>query len=257
MATTTDEGPPPGAQEPPLTVGEMTLLGHLRELRNRVTWMAGAVVVGMSIFFVPPIGFAAIEFLLEPAQSDTFEAQAITPLENLVTYFRVALMGGIVVGMPMLIYQTLRFVTPALTPQEKRWIYPIVVGASLSFVVGMAFAYYLVLPAAYGFLFEFGSSFARPSPTISSYMDLTIRLIVLLGLVFELPILIMGLARLRVVHWRKLLGWWRLAIIGAFVVSAVATPTIDPVTQSLVAGPMIVLYAVGIVLAYIVRPSAD
>ncbi|MCH7661214.1 MAG: twin-arginine translocase subunit TatC, partial [Euryarchaeota archaeon] len=73
----------------------------------------------------------------------------------------------------------------------------------------------MVLPAAYAFLFEFGSSFATPSPTISSYMDLTIRLIVLLGLVFELPILIMGLARLRVVHWRKLLGWWRIAIIGS------------------------------------------
>ena len=256
MATTTDESPPAGAPEP-LNAGEMTLLGHLRELRTRVTWMAGAVMAGMAVFFVPPIGFAAIEFLLEPAQSDTFEAQAITPLENLVTYFRVALMGGIVLGMPMLIYQSLRFMTPALTPQEKRWIYPIVVGASFSFVLGMAFAYYLVLPAAYGFLFTFGSSFATPSPTISSYMDLTIRLIVLLGLVFELPILIMGLAKLRVVHWRKLLGWWRIAIIGSFVVSAIATPTIDPVTQSLVAGPMIVLYGVGIVLAWIVRPSAD
>ncbi len=97
-------------------------------------------------------------------------------------------------------------------------------------------------------------SFATPSPTISSYMDLTIRLIVLLGLVFELPILMMGLARLRVIHWRKLRGWWRWAIIGSFVVAAIATPTIDPVTQSLVAGPMVILYGLGIVLSWIVRP---
>ena len=256
MATTTEPGPTPDAPAPePPAGGEMTLLDHLLELRSRVTWMAGAVVVGMAVFFIPKVGFATIEFLLEPANKNPdFEAQAITPLENLVTYFRVALMGGIALGMPMLVYQTLRFITPALTPQERRWIYPLVVAASLSFFGGMAFAYWVVLPPAYAFLFEFGSSFAKPTPTITSYMDLTIRLIGILGFVFELPIFIMGLARMRLVHWRKLLGKWRFAVIGAFIVSAIATPTIDPVTQSLVAGPMIFLYFVGIVLAWVVRP---
>ncbi|MDA1061743.1 MAG: twin-arginine translocase subunit TatC [Chloroflexi bacterium] len=259
MATTVEPGPAPDApapQPPEGPSGEMTLLDHLLELRSRVTWAAGAVVVGMSIFFIPKVGFATIEFLLEPArsQSPTFEAQAITPLENLVTYFRVALMGGVALGMPVLVYQTLRFITPALTPQETRWIYPLVIAATLSFVGGMAFAYWVVLPPAYAFLFTFGSSFATPSPTITSYMDLTIRLIGILGFVFELPIFIMGLARLRVVQWRRLLGWWRYAIIGSFIVSAIATPTIDPVTQSLVAGPMVILYFVGIALAWVVRP---
>ena len=246
-----EPGPPPEQAG-----GEMPLLQHLLELRTRVTWAAGAVLLGMAVFFVPRIGFAAIEFLLEPARdrSPDFEAQAITPLENLVTYFRVALMGGLVLGMPMLVYQTLRYVTPALTPTEKRWIYPLVAAATLSFAGGMAFAYFVVLPPAYSFLFDFGSSFATPSPTITSYMDLTIRLIVILGLVFELPIIVMGLARLRAVHWRRLLGWWRFAIIGAFVISAIATPTIDPVTQSLIAGPMVTLYFVGIGLAWLVRP---
>ena len=188
MAATTEPGPTPDTPAPELTSGEMTLLDHLQELRSRVTWAAGAVVVGMAIFFVPPIGFATIEFLLEPAeQNPDFEAQAITPLENLVTYFRVALMGGIALGMPMLVYQTLRFITPALTPEEKRWTYPLVIAASLSFFGGMAFAYWIVLPPAYAFLFDFGSSFAKPTPTITSYMDLTIRLIGILGFVFELP----------------------------------------------------------------------
>ena len=255
MAATTEPGPTPDTPAPELTTGEMTLLDHLQELRSRVTWAAGAVVVGMAIFFVPPIGFATIEFLLEPAERNPdFEAQAITPLENLVTYFRVALMGGIALGMPMLVYQTLRFITPALTLEEKRWTYPLVIAASLSFFGGMAFAYWIVLPPAYAFLFDFGSSFAKPTPTITSYVDLTIRLIGILGFVFELPIIVMGLARMRIVHWRRLLGWWRYAIIGAFVVSAIATPTIDPVTQSLVAGPMVVLYFVGIGLAWFVRP---
>ena len=251
----TADAPEVESPEQDLLPGEMTLLEHLLELRKRVTWMAAAVLLGMVLFFIPKIGFGAIEFLLEPAESRNpgFRTQAITPLENIVTYFRVALLGGIAVGMPMLIYQTMRFVHPALEAGEKRLMYPIVVGASLAFTVGMAFAYYVVLPLAYDFLFNFGSSFADPNPTISSYMDLTTRMILVLGLVFETPIIVMGLAKLGVVNARRLLGFWRWAIVGAFAISAILTPTPDPVVQSLVAGPMVVLYFVGIGLAWLVR----
>ena len=249
----TDAQPPPPEDE--YAGGSMTLLDHLRELRSRVTWSAAAIAIGMSFFFIPPIGFGAVEFLLEPgkASNPDFRAQAITPLENLMTYFRVALLGGLAFGMPMLIYQAMRFVTPALTRNEKKWVIPIVVGATLSFVLGMAFAYYIVLPATYTFLFNFGKSYADPVPTISSYMDLTTRLILVLGLVFETPIVIMGLAKLRVVSARKLLSWWRYAIVLAFVVAAIATPTPDPITQTFVGGPIVALYFVGIALAWLVR----
>jgi sec-independent protein translocase protein TatC len=235
--------------------GEMTLLEHLLELRNRVMWAGAAVIVGMAVFLWPDLGFAAIQFLTEPAvqQNPAFRAQAITPMENIVTYFRVALLGGLSLGMPMIVYQTLRFVTPALTPSEKRWVLPVTIGASLAFLLGMLFAYYIVLPAAYGFLFSFGSSFADPTPTISSYMDLTTRLILVLGFVFETPIIIMGLAKFGIVSARKLLGFWRYAIVLAFAVSAIATPTPDPITQTLVAGPIVVLYFFGIGLAWFVR----
>ena len=244
---------PPEAQQS--QGGSMTLLDHLLEFRSRVMWMAIAVVAGMVIFFVPAIGFWAIEFLQEPAlkENPDFRTQAITPMENIVTYFRVALLGGISLGMPMLVYQGMRFVAPALTPVEKRWMYPIVIAASLAFVLGMAFAYLVVLPAAYDFLFNFGKSFADPNPTISSYMDLTIRLILILGFVFETPIVVMGLAKLGVVSARSLMRFWRFAIIGGFAISAVATPTPDPVVQTLVAGPMIALYFVGVGLAWFVR----
>lgn len=233
----------------------MTLLEHLFELRSRVTWSAAAVVVGMIPFFVPVIGIGAINFLLEPAknQNPDFQAQAITPMENIVTYFRVALLGGISIGMPMLIYQTLAFVTPALTPQEKRWVLPVVVGAFLSFVAGLAFGYLVVLPTAYGFLFSFGQGFAEIAPTISSYMDLTTRLLLVMGLVFETPLVIMALAKFGVVSARKLLGWWRWALVGSFVISAIATPTPDPITQTLVGGPIFILYMFGIVLAWFIK----
>lgn len=236
--------------------GTMTLLEHLLELRVRVTWMAAAVMAGMIVFFIPPVGFGAIEILKEPAfkQNAEFQTQAITPMENIVTYFRVALLGGVAIGMPVLVYQTIRFIAPALTPSEKRWVYPIALGTSISFVLGMLFAYYIVLPPAFTFLFNFGKEqIADPNPTISSYMDLTTRLILVLGLVFEVPILVMGLAKLGIVSARRLFGWWRWAIVGAFAISAVATPTPDPVVQTLVAGPMLILYFLGIGLAWLVR----
>ncbi len=246
---------PPEPPEAPLEGGEMTLLEHLFELRSRVTWSAAAVLVGMVPFFYIPFGEDVLRFLLAPAeaQNPDFQAQAITPMENIVTYFRVALLGGIALGMPMLVYQALRFVTPALTPQEKRWVLPIVVGTSLSFVLGLAFGYLVVLPTAYGFLFSFGSDIAEIAPTISSYMDLTTRLLLVMGLVFETPIVIMGLAKFGVVSAKKLAGWWRIALVGSFVVSAIATPTPDPITQTLVGGPIFILYLVGIGLAWFIK----
>ena len=257
--TSTPVAPPeaaePPEEEPILEGGDMTLLEHLFELRSRVTWSAAAVVVGMIPFFVPVIGIGAINFLLQPArdQNPDFQAQAITPMENIVTYFRVALLGGVALGMPVLIYQVLRFVTPALTPQEKRWVLPVVIGASLSFALGLAFGYLVVLPTAYGFLFSFGQGFAEIAPTISSYIDLTTRLLLIMGLVFETPIVIMGLAKFGVVSARKLLGWWRFALVGSFLISAIATPTPDPITQTLVGGPIFILYMFGILLAWFIK----
>jgi sec-independent protein translocase protein TatC len=235
--------------------GAMTLLEHLLELRKRVTWMAAAVLAGMIVFFIPPVGFGAIEFLKEPAlkENPDFSLQAISPMENIVAYFRVALLGGIAIGMPVVVYHILRFISPALESGEKKWVYPIAIGSSLAFLVGIAFAYYVVLRFAFGFLGKFGQDFAEINWTVTNYIDLTTRLLLILGFVFETPILIMGLAKLGVVRARTLLGFWRYAIVGAFAFSAVATPTPDPIVQSLVAGPMIALYFVGITLAWLVR----
>jgi sec-independent protein translocase protein TatC len=252
MATRTE--PPPDMIPPPRSGGEMTLLEHLLELRSRVMWCAIAVAAGMMLFFIPPIGFRLIDFLLEPGRQalTDFRPQFIEPMENIVTYFRVALLGGIAVGMPMVVYQAMAFVTPALTPMEKRWLFPIVIGASLAFLGGLAFGYWIVLPITLEFLFTFGD-YAEPNIRIGNYINFVTRMLLIMGLVFETPLIVMGLAKVGVVNARKLLKMWRLAIVGAFILSAIVTPTIDPVTQSLVAGPIIVLYFVGIGLAWLVR----
>ncbi len=240
---------------PPESGGEMTLIEHLLELRFRVTWMALAVILGMIPFFIPPIGFRIIEGLLSPARASVpdFRPQFIEPMENIAVYFRVALLGGLTLGMPIIVYHVMRFVTPALTNQEKKWVFPIMFGATLSFLGGLAFGFFVVLPFTLEFLLTFGDQFAQPDWRIGNYIDFVTRILLVMGLVFETPLLVMGLAKFGVVTARKLLAWWRYAIILAFIIAAVVTPTIDPVTQAFVGGPIVVLYFVGIGLAWLVR----
>ena len=250
---------PPTTQQPPSepeapSVKYMTILEHLAELRYRLIVAGAALVVttGASFAFAKRI----LEFLKEPAEdrSSTFVLIFTEPMEGLVAYFRVALLVGLIGAMPIIIFELLMFVTPALTRQEKRWVYAVVLGASLAFLIGVAFAYYVALPPALGFLLNFPEDVAKPQIKIGSYVDFVTRLLFWTGAVFETPLLIMGLARFRVVNARQLVRLWRYAFIGAFVVSAIVTPSIDPVTQSLVAGPIIVLYCVGILLAWLVQP---
>lgn len=235
--------------------GDMTLIEHLLELRSRVMWMAIATVIGMAFFFIPAFGFRAIEYLLSPARASVpdFRPQFIEPMENIGVYFRVALLGGLTFAMPMIVYQIMRFVTPALTAQEKKWIFPIVVGAFLAFLGGLAFGFWVVLPFTLSFLLTFGDSFAQPDWRIGNYIDFVTRILLVMGLVFETPLIVMGLAKFGVLSARQMLRYWRYAVVAAFIIAAIVTPTIDPVTQSLVGGPIIVLYFVGIGLAWFVR----
>ncbi len=256
MATDTvqrSELPPSEPQEQ--LGGEMTLIEHLLELRSRVTWMAIAVVIGMAVFFVPQFGFRAIEYLLSPARQSVpdFRPQYIEPMENIAVYFRVALLGGLTLAMPVIVYHVMRFVTPALTPQEKKWVFPITFGASVAFLGGLAFGFWVVLPFTLKFLLTFGDSFAQADWRIGNYIDFVTRILLVMGAVFETPLIVMGLAKFGVISARQLLRWWRYAIILAFLIAAVVTPTIDPVTQSLVGGPIVILYFVGIGLAWLVR----
>jgi len=251
--TTTEE--PPREPEDEAKDGKyMSIMDHLQELRHRLIISALSVVAttGASIYFAGRM----LNFLKKPAEdrSDAFFLIFTEPMEGLVAHFRIALMAGITFAMPMLIYQALMFVTPALTGKEKRWVYSIVFAATLAFAAGVAFAFYVALPPALDFLLNYPEDVAEPHIKLGSYVDFVTRLLLWTGVVFETPLLIMALARLGVVTSRQLLRFWRYAIVGAFVLAAIVTPSIDPVTQSLVAGPIIVLYGAGVVLARLVEP---
>ena len=246
---------PPEAPEGTAREKYLTLMEHLEELRYRLFMSALGVVLGLAVSAY--FGERIIEFLKQPGEdTGKLRLQFIEPFEMFVTYFRVSLLGGLILGMPVIVYHGLRFVAPGLTPGERRWLYGTVVGSTALFLAGVAFAYFVALPPALDFLFNFGSGLdVEANIRIGSYIDFVTRLLFWTGVSFQTPIVIMFLGRFGIVSARQLLRWWRPAIVAAFVVSAIVTPTIDPVTQSLVAGPIIVLYFLGIVLAWLVAPK--
>ena len=239
----------------PDSVKELSILEHLQELRQRLIVSAAALVIGFaaSLFLTKKF----LEWITAPATNAGQDVSIVFTdvLGYWGAYFRVALLAAVAMAMPILVYEVLAFVSPGLTKQERRWVIPIVIGASVAFVAGAVFAYYVELPPALGFLLNSGDDI-KPMINVTGYVDFVTRLMLVTGLVFELPLFVMGLAKLHIVTSRKLLGWWRYAIVLAFVVSAIVTPSIDPITQSLVAGPMIVLYFMGILLAKLVEKPA-
>jgi sec-independent protein translocase protein TatC len=256
------EKPPERPDDEPRERGEryLTLVEHLHELRYRVMVSAVAVVIGLAISAY--FGDELIEWLKQPAESKDgvdLSLQFIEPFELFATYFRVALLGGLIIAMPVIVYQVLAFVTPGLKPNERWWLRGTVLGASALFLGGVLFSYYFALPPALDFLLNppFGEGLAEANIRISSYIDFVTRLLFWSGVSFETPLVVMYLARFRIVSAGQMLRWWRYALVAAFVISAVVTPTWDPITQTVVAGPIIVLYFLGIVLAYIVQPRGS
>jgi sec-independent protein translocase protein TatC len=249
MAVTTAAGPEQDDDK------NLTILEHLRELRYRVMVAGGALLLGMVASFYPITGWV-LRWLKKPAEGkvENFNLVFTQPLEYWSTFFSVALMVGMAMAMPVIVYQILAFVGPGLTRNEKKWVYPIVFGASLMFVAGALFAYYIELPPALNFLLD-GQGVATPFISVKSYVSFVTRMMMVTGLVFELPLIVMALAKIGVVESKKLFGWWRYALVGSFIVSALVTPSIDPFTQCLVAIPMVVLYFLGIALAKLVESN--
>lgn len=228
---------------------KLTLLGHLLELRTRLTRSAIALVVTIGISFI----FADQLFgiLIKPAGDINLIYIEMT--EMIGTYMVVCLASGLVLAMPYLTAEFVMFVSPALTPKEKKYVYVILPWVGFMFIGGVVFGYFVLLPPALKFLMTFGSEIATPQIKIGNYINIVTRLLLAIGLVFELPVLTTFLARIGVVTSKWLASKRRLAIVIAFVAAAIITPTVDPVNMSLVAVPLIVLYEMSIWLAKLVQ----
>jgi sec-independent protein translocase protein TatC len=227
----------------------LSLLGHLDELRRRLIKAAIAVVIAMVISFV--FADQIFQFLTAPARG--YQLVYIDLTEMFGIYMSVCLAAGIFLAMPYLVYQLLMFVTPALSSSEKRYVYVVLPWVIFMFLAGAAFSYFVLLPPALKFLFSFGSNFAVPQIRIGSYVTMVSRVILATGCIFELPVVSTFLARLGIITSSWLASKRKVAVIGAFVLGAIITPTFDPINQCLVAGPLIILYEISIWLARIVN----
>ncbi|MBA7628403.1 Sec-independent protein translocase protein TatC [subsurface metagenome] len=228
---------------------KLSVLGHLGELRKRLirSVIAVAITVIISFIFYEQI----FDILISPAPQD-INLQAIKMTEMLSTTMRVALISGIILAMPYLTYELIMFVSPALTRREKRYVYLILPWIVLMFAIGVFFAYKVIIPRITGFLIGWGSDIVTVQPMFSDYINIVTRLLLLVGLVFEMPVLTTFLARLGVIQPRWLAAKRKPAIVIAFILAAIITPTIDPINQCFVAIPLIALYEMSIWLAKLV-----
>ena len=236
-----------------LAAGKMPIKGHLVEIRDRIARCVIALVITTAFSFI--FASQVLDILLIP--KGDIVIQAIKPTETLSVYFKVALASGVIIAMPVLVYQLFAFISPGLTSKEKKLILqllPFIVGL---FLCGIAFAYFVALPPALGFLGNFLSDKVENTWQFSEYIDIVTRMLVGVGLVFETPIIVMILSRMGVVSPQWLAGkrrWW---FVLAFILSALITPTMDPINQSIIAIPLIILMELSIILARFVYKKRD
>jgi len=227
---------------------KLTVLSHLLELRQRLIKSVIAIAVASVIAFI----FYDWIFYILKLPAEGINLIYIEMTEMIGTIMKVCLVTGIILAMPYLVYHGIMFVAPALTPKEKKYVYLILPWIALMFLGGVAFSYFILIPPATRFLISFGSDIATPEIRIGNYIAIVTRLMLAIGFVFEMPVITTFLARLGVLKPKWLSDRRRTAIIVAFILAAIITPTFDPMNQSLVAIPLIVLYEMSIWLAKLV-----
>jgi sec-independent protein translocase protein TatC len=231
----------------------LPLTDHLQELRSRigrilVAWLAATALAWFAreeIFLV----------LLEPATRalgpDGGKLVAISPAEIFFTYLKASLLVGFVLSVPVFFWQVWAFIAPGLYPAEKKFALPFVLVSSSLFALGAWFAHTFVFATVFEFFASFRSDFVQPSWTMAEVFSLTTQLILAFGVCFEMPVLVFFLAAAGIVEARQLLAWTKYAVLVCFIAAAILTPTPDMVTQTLLAVPLIVLYLLGVAVAWL------
>jgi sec-independent protein translocase protein TatC len=224
----------------------LPLLQHLNELRQRLFKALAAVALTTIISFI--FAEQLINYLASPLGGSK-ALVSIEVTENIAVFMRVSLLSGLVLGMPFVLYQIMRFILPGLKGNERLWLLLGVPLASVLFATGVAFTWFVMIPSAIPFLTSFIGITTHVRP--SNYFSFITTLMFWIGLSFEMPIVMMMLARMKFITAKQLAHGWRYAIVVIAVVAAAITPTVDPVNMGLVMGPLIGLYLVSVLLAVI------
>jgi sec-independent protein translocase protein TatC len=231
----------------------MSLLDHLDELRRRIVYSLVALVVAFGVCWtwVQEI-YVFLERPIRPHLPEGTRLSYLGPADPLMLYIKVALLAGVFLAAPVLLYQAWRFISPGLYPRERRWALPFIFFGTLFFLGGGAFAYYVAFPFAVKFLLGIGELF-QPVITIERYFRFLMTVILGLGLMFELPILIFILSQVGLVTPRFLIRHFRWAVLLIFLAAALITPTPDVINLCVFALPTLALYLLGVAAAAVAQ----
>lgn len=226
---------------------EMSFLDHLEELR----WDVIKILIGLTIATIVCAiytEFIVQDILLRPVHATGMKIQVLTPYGIVILYMEAALICGVILSMPNTLYWLWKFVAPGLLPKERRYIRRIVFFTSLCFFAGISFGYLVLLPSALKFFSTFGTKTIEMNVAIDKYVSFVLALILGSGLVFELPMISYFLTKLGLLTPAFMRHYRRHAIIVILFIAAIVTPTPDPVTQLILAIPMMALYEVSIIV---------
>jgi len=222
---------------------------HLGELRVRIVRSLVALLIGLVIAF--PFSQQIMDYLARPARATGHTLVFLALTEAFWVQMKVALIVGLFIAAPGILWQVWAFIAPGLHAHEKKYAAPFVIVGSLLFLVGGAFALKVVTPFAIQFLLSYERPGLQAMISIGSYVDFLLKFTLAFGLIFELPLAITLVARMGLVTAKQLAKNRKYAVLGAFIAAAVLTPTPDMFNQALMAGPLIILYEIGIVCARI------
>jgi sec-independent protein translocase protein TatC len=224
---------------------------HLKELRDRIVISLVALAAAFIITYAfkeKIFAFLMAPFIKVMPANSSFIFIGVT--EAFITYFKIAIVAAIFLASPVILHQVWTFVSPGLYEKEKRFVYPFMFFGSLLFIAGALFCYYVVMPTLYRFFVSYAADFIIPMPDIKSYMSLTLKLLIIFGLMFQIPLAAFYLARAGIINAGMLSSKRRYAILGVFIVSAVITPP-EIMSQVMLAIPLWGLYEVCIIIARI------
>ncbi|MEO8264817.1 MAG: twin-arginine translocase subunit TatC [Ilumatobacteraceae bacterium] len=235
----------------------MTLTEHLAELRSRIIRSLLAVVIGIIVmlaFYDQVLDFLRrpYEALCKQKPKLTCELQFIGPLEGFTTRLSICTYGGIVLALPIIMWQIWRFIVPALHTKEKKYAIPFIMSSVVLFAMGAAVAYWTLTPAL-DFLISWSGSGVKANFQVSKYVSLVGLMIAVFGITFEFPVLLVFLQLVGVLTPQTLMKQWRYSTVIIFVIAAVITPSGDPYSMMALAMPMVIFYVVSIVIGVVVQ----
>lgn len=244
----------PGKEELP-DDKEMSIFDHLEELRERI--FVSVLAVGVAILACFAFSKDLIFFLEAPVSSQGVRFLQLSPGEFFFTTIKVSGYCGLLLGSPVILYEMIAFVVPGLTRNEKKFLGPIVLGSSVLFYAGLAFSYAVLTPAALNFFISYAEGVVESLWSIDQYFEFVLVLMFSTGLSFQVPVIQLLLGQTGLVTGDQMLSVWRYVVVGAVIAAAVLTPSTDPLTQMLLAGPLIGLYLGGAYLVKFTAPQGE